>query len=326
MHGEKMDLEQTVENSFFGRVKNRLRKIKSSVYGRIALYSLAGFLGAGVICGCGEDQTLEEQDTITYCDVYDTNTSADVSKTDYNKEADTQTDGSDVSDIVQIDKLVTDAGTDVMDAVYDIITDVFVKADTVQGDAVQADAEDIKTDTDVVEPAFSCVLDEETMTYVINEGAVYVNPSEFVIIDGDTIKNIFTGITYRFSAIDAAELDQCGTGEFSTVHYGKLGQKFVEDAFYNAKNVILVTSGKKDKYGRTLAYFIIDAGKGEELLPCLEIVNLLAWETVSFWGSGSFPPLADIVSKAAEEVGNPYFMKPWEFKTNGQPCTDDNEM
>lgn len=45
------NLEQTIETSFLGKIKNGFSRIKHSVAGRIAVYSLAGILSAGLGCG-----------------------------------------------------------------------------------------------------------------------------------------------------------------------------------------------------------------------------------------------------------------------------------
>ncbi len=315
-----MDLEQTIENTFFGKIKNSLRRIKHSLTSRIALYSLALLGGAGIACGCEGDGQTPENDDAFYTDVYDADINTDDAYSDEDY-ADIDTSVPDVStvyDIKQTDRFIPDI-------ILDFVGDAT--------DAVQADGKDIQDiqDTymeDTVEPVFSCVLDDVTMTYVMNQGAVYVSPSDFVVIDGDTIKNIVTGITYRFSAVDAAELypPQCGIGEFSDINYGQLGKEYVEYLFKNAQSLLLITSGKKDEYGRTLGYFIVDKGNGNEHVQCLEIVNHLAYQTVTFWSLGSFPPLAEIVLAAANAVGDPPFMKPWDFKENGQPCADENDM
>lgn len=46
-----INLEQTIEKSIFGKIKNGLSGIKHSVAGKIAVYSLAGVLSVGAGCG-----------------------------------------------------------------------------------------------------------------------------------------------------------------------------------------------------------------------------------------------------------------------------------
>lgn len=47
-------LEQTVEKSYLGKVKDYVGRIRNSVAGKVALYSLVGVLSAGVGFGCGQ--------------------------------------------------------------------------------------------------------------------------------------------------------------------------------------------------------------------------------------------------------------------------------
>ncbi len=50
------NLEQTVENSFLNKVRNSLSRIRHSVAGKIAVYSLAGVLSAGLGYGCESEE------------------------------------------------------------------------------------------------------------------------------------------------------------------------------------------------------------------------------------------------------------------------------
>lgn len=54
--GINMDnLEQTVETSFLNKVRTGLNRVKQSTFNKIAIYSLAGVLGAGIGYGCDGD-------------------------------------------------------------------------------------------------------------------------------------------------------------------------------------------------------------------------------------------------------------------------------
>lgn len=52
-------LEQKVEKSFLGKVKDNLGRIRSSTVGKIAVYSLVGVLSAGLGYGCGSNECNE---------------------------------------------------------------------------------------------------------------------------------------------------------------------------------------------------------------------------------------------------------------------------
>ena len=53
------NLEQTVETSFFNKVRNGLNRVKLSTFNKIAVYSLAGILGAGLGSGCEGDTVYQ---------------------------------------------------------------------------------------------------------------------------------------------------------------------------------------------------------------------------------------------------------------------------
>lgn len=207
-----------------------------------------------------------------------------------------------------------------LDAMPDVKSDVYVEPNNCYG-----------WDVD-----FSCAVDPQTIENKMSDTTpdglpvvVNLDPSNIIVVDGDTITHIDedgTVTVYRFSAIDAAELegdqygdcwpDQHGIGECSDVNFGQKGKEFLEEIFYDAKSVQVV-QGKLDQYGRRLGYFIVD---GKSLLQCLSVREGLAWETVSYYGLGSHPELAQIVFDAALMVGDPNFEEPYLYKKNAQPC------
>lgn len=182
---------------------------------------------------------------------------------------------------------------------------------------------DVESNADVPQDAgvsFSCVLDEEAFAA---EGAVPIVPSEVAVHDGDTMKD--RAGEYRFSAVDAAECEACfsdetgwpdqhGVGSDSEVNHCEEGRDYTNVAIHGARHVWKVP-GRLDEYGRRLAYIVVDMGDGrKQLLNCLLVRDGEAWQTVSHWGPGSHPPLAQMVLDASEYAGPPYFEEPWLWK------------
>lgn len=167
--------------------------------------------------------------------------------------------------------------------------------------------------------SFSCEVDIQTLE---DAGEIVeIDPSEIYVHDGDTVD--YRDKTYRFSAVDAAEIgngrwpDQYGLDEYSNVNYGQLGRDFVKNAFESAQRVWHVrgtadpNAQRTDDNGRFLGYFILDS----QLLPCQLVIEGLVYENVSYYYRGRTPPhLAQIVLAASKEVGQPHFMRPDLYK------------
>ncbi len=66
------NLEQTVKTSFLSKVKTGLNQFKQSTFNKIAVYSLAGVLGAGLGYGCGGDETTAPKIVVLENDVSET--------------------------------------------------------------------------------------------------------------------------------------------------------------------------------------------------------------------------------------------------------------
>ena len=66
----------------------------------------------------------------------------------------------------------------------------------------------------------------------------------------------------------------------------------------------------KDKYGRTLAYLLLDGRNVSELL----LRGRLAVETIGRYGDNGLPKLAEACKRAAKEAGPVPFEDPREFR------------
>jgi endonuclease YncB( thermonuclease family) len=77
------------------------------------------------------------------------------------------------------------------------------------------------------------------------------------VVDGDTLDDTHTGIRYRLTNIDAPE-----TGSnarcYSERIQGERAQQAAESILRAAKQVEARPTGKIDKYGRTVAYILVD--------------------------------------------------------------------
>jgi endonuclease YncB( thermonuclease family) len=174
--------------------------------------------------------------------------------------------------------------------------------------------------------ACSCFVDPQVLA---SEGAINFDPVEIVKFhDGDTFSDSTT--VYRLSANDCAETegsdgnkcwpDQFGLGEYAEggmleTNFGQLGKEYVAAAFQKAQTAQKVL-GKLDDFGRRLGYFVVDG----QLLQCLLVREGLAWETVSYYGLGSHPPLAQIVLDASKIYGEPHFQQPYKYKNQAPQC------
>ncbi|MEK7528343.1 MAG: hypothetical protein AAB592_01105 [Patescibacteria group bacterium] len=190
----------------------------------------------------------------------------------------------------------------------------------VENDHLSADAGTV----DTVRVQFSCAVSDALLE---ERGAIDMEASEIVVHDLDTIRDAST--TYRFSAVDGAECEACfgdstgwpdqyGTGADTDVNYCERGKVYVETAIGNAQRVRKVT-GRLDDNGRRLGYFVVD----NDLLNCLVVRDGVAWETVSHYGLGSHPPLAQLVADAAEFSGDPHFEEPYLYKQHERGTLDE---
>jgi len=51
-------------------------------------------------------------------------------------------------------------------------------------------------------------------------------------------------------------------------------------------------------------------------------MSIFTWETVSYYGLGSHPPLAQLVLDASKYAGEPNFTNPYLYKKNTQSCQE----
>lgn len=315
------------------RYNKRIDEKSTKPPSRLKKFASAALLAAGIITlslipSCQEDRSVKQSNGNKDADsavsdiVSDASVQSDAGSDvfvlpDAKKDGkDIAVDGKGTDTISDVEKADVGSDTKEADAVFDAILDVLVQSD-VQKDTL------FVWDSGTKE--FSCVIDPQV---IASEGGVDLNPSAIEVHDGDS--GTGPDEKYRFSACDAAELavdciggktwsDQYGTGEFSDVNYGQLGKEYAVNAFLAAKSAKVV-KGKLDENNRRLSYFLISTGNGYDLLNCLLVREGLAWETVSYYGLGSHPPLAQKVLDASKFAGEPHFANPYLYKKNAQSC------
>jgi endonuclease YncB( thermonuclease family) len=91
-------------------------------------------------------------------------------------------------------------------------------------------------------------------------GAAYAQPTA---VDGDTIRN--GGVTYRLANIDAPETGHRARCE-SEDQLGRAAARRMQSLMGRADVVTITPTGRRDRYGRTLALVEVDGRDAGEIL------------------------------------------------------------
>ncbi|MEQ1491657.1 MAG: thermonuclease family protein [Terricaulis sp.] len=93
-----------------------------------------------------------------------------------------------------------------------------------------------------------------------------VNPRRIRVVDGDTVEDMSTDITYRVVNIDTAETGsraRCSAER----DLGDRAKETVRTLISGAQRIELNPTGRIDRYGRTIAFIVIDGrDMGETLI------------------------------------------------------------
>lgn len=143
-------------------------------------------------------------------------------------------------------------------------------------------------------------------------GARLVAISDIAFDDGDTFE--IKGRTIRVLGIDAPEIAHPDLGVHEAQPFGIEAADSTRTWLTRARRVEVVYGGR-DIYDRTLAHVFVDG----ELLSCRLIRRGLAYETVSHYGDGGFPDLAQRILDIWRSSPTPQFEPPYEWKKTHRP-------
>lgn len=143
-------------------------------------------------------------------------------------------------------------------------------------------------------------------------GAKMVTVSDIAFDDGDTFE--IKGRTIRVLGIDAPEIAHPDLGVHEAQTCGIEAADSTRTWLSRARTVEVVFGGR-DIYDRTLAHVFVDG----ELLSCRLIRHGLAYETVSHYGDGGFPDLAQQILDTSRSSPKPRFEPPYEWKKKHRP-------
>ena len=143
--------------------------------------------------------------------------------------------------------------------------------------------------------SFNCA---SPFTYEGNR--VYVDKDSIRVVDGDTIK--IDELTIRFLGVDAPEMGQ--------QPYGEQARKLVADTIEAGEVVFFLNTQEYDRYQRLLTYVFVD----DQSLSLVLIKNKLAYETVTKYGVGDYPEIANEIKETFEEQSLPDFINPDEWR------------
>lgn len=133
--------------------------------------------------------------------------------------------------------------------------------------------------------------------------------------DADTI--YCDGEKIRILGMDAPEIEHREHGIFEDQPFGRQAAEYAEQIFEKAKRVT-VLAGEKGKYGRTLGHVFIDG----QLYAVRMIRDGWAYETISRYGDGGFPGLAQMILEVWEETWKdgerPPFENPRDWRKKHQ--------
>jgi endonuclease YncB( thermonuclease family) len=143
-------------------------------------------------------------------------------------------------------------------------------------------------------------------------GARVVRVSDITFDDGDTFE--IKGRPIRVLGIDAPEIAHPDLG----IHEGQpCGTEAADStrSWLSRARTIEVAFGGRDIYDRKLAHVFVDG----ELLSCRLLSHGLAYETVSHFGDGGFPDLAQQILDVSRSAPEPSFEPPHEWKKKHRP-------
>jgi endonuclease YncB( thermonuclease family) len=143
------------------------------------------------------------------------------------------------------------------------------------------------------------------------KGAKLVHVADIRFDDGDTFD--LKGKPIRVLGIDTPEIAHPDLGTLENQPYGIAASESTRAWMTRARAIEIVPAGR-DMYDRTLAHVYVDG----ELLACRLIRHALAYETVSHYGDGGFPDLAQEILDTARGSPKPQFEPPYRWKKKHQ--------
>ena len=153
----------------------------------------------------------------------------------------------------------------------------------------------------------ACASDQraESPSY---DGAIAIDVSQIRFDDGDTF--FLDDEPIRVLGIDTPEIAHPDLGIMKGQPYGDVAAESTRVWLSRAHRVEYVPDGR-DRYNRRLAHVFVDG----ELLALRLIRSGLAYETVTYYGDGGFPDLAQQIVDAARSSPKPPFEPPSRWKS-----------